>query len=85
MADELFGGSTFDFAGSLAEEIEDAFREVRLENGLDPPPTDDDARMLFIAIGRGVVEHLRKNEGAFAIRVEGPLPDDVHPTIATRT
>ncbi len=84
MANELYGGSTFDFSGSLAEEIEDAFRAVRLENGLDAPPSDDDARMLFIAIGRGVVAHLKKNEAAFAIRVDGPLPDDVHPTIATR-
>ena len=84
MANELYGGSTFAFSGSLAQEIENAFRAVRLENGLDPPPEDEDARMLFIAIGRGVVEHLRKNQAAFAIRVEGPLPDDVHPTIATR-
>jgi len=84
MANELYGGSTFDFSGSLAKEIEDAFRAVRLENGLDAPPEDDDARMLFIAIGRGVVAHLKKNETAFAIRVDGPLPDDVHPTIATR-
>ncbi len=35
---QLYGGSLFDFAGSLADEIEDAFRDVRLEAGLAPPP-----------------------------------------------
>jgi hypothetical protein len=82
---QLHGGSLTDFAGSLAGEIEDALRDVRLEAGLAPPPEDDDARMLFIAIGRGVIEHLKANEAAFAIRVDGPLPDDTHPVIDRRT
>ena len=84
MANQLYGGSMGDFAGSLAQEIEDAFRDVRLENGLDAPPADDDARMLYIAIGRGVVEHLRKNANAFTVHVDETLPDNFHPTIATR-
>jgi hypothetical protein len=81
---QLYGGSLGDMAGSLAREIEEALRDVRLEAGLEPPPQDEDARMLFIAIGRGVVEHLKANESAFAIRVDGPLPDDVHPVISRR-
>lgn len=81
---QLYGGSLADMAGSLAREIEDAFRDVRLEAGLDPPPEDDDARMLFIAIGRGVVEHLKANEDAFEIRVAGTLPVDTHPVIDRR-
>jgi hypothetical protein len=84
VASQLYGGSMADFAGSLAREIEDAFRDVRLENGLDAPPADDDARMLYIAIGRGVVEHLRKHAAAFTVHVDAPLPVDVHPTISTR-
>jgi len=81
---QLYGGSLGDMAGSLAREIEDALRDVRLGAGLAPPPEDEDARMLFIAIGRGVVEHLKANEDAFAIHVEGPLPDDTHPVISRR-
>ena len=82
---QLYGGSLGNMSGSLAREIEDALRDVRLEAGLAPPPEDDDARMLFIAIGRGVIEHLKANQDAFAIRVDGPLPDDTHPVINRRT
>jgi len=81
---ELYGGSMDDFDSSLAAEIEDALHDVRLEEGLDPPIADDDRRMLFIAIGRGVVEHLRKNANAFTVHVDETLPDNFHPTIATR-
>ncbi len=82
---QLYGGSFHDMAGSLAREIEDALRDVRLEAGLAPPPDDDDRRMLFVAIGRGVVEHLKRNEDAFAIHVEATLPVDTHPVIRRRT
>jgi hypothetical protein len=80
---QLYGGSLGDMANSLAREIEDALRDVRLEAGLAPPPEDEDARMLFIAIGRGVVEHLKANEDAFKIHVD-TLPDDVSPVISRR-
>ena len=40
--------------------------------------------MLFIAIGRGVIEHLKANQDAFAIHVDAPLPDDTHPVISRR-
>jgi hypothetical protein len=81
---QLYGGSLTDFAGSLADEIEEALRDVRLEAGLDPPPQDEDARMLFIAIGRGVVAHLKKNEQSFAIHVDATLPVDTFPDIKAR-
>lgn len=84
MPDQLYGGSRLDFADSVASEIESALRAVRLEAGLGDTPPDEDLRLLFIAIGRGVVAHLRKHEAAFAIRVEAPLPRDTHPTIHTR-
>jgi hypothetical protein len=81
---QLYGGSLTDFAGSLADEIEEAFRDVRSEAGLPPPPQDEDARMLFIAIGRGVVAHLQKNQDAFAIHVDPTLPLDTFPRIRAR-
>jgi hypothetical protein len=81
---QLYGGSLTDFAGSLADEIEEALRDVRREGGLDPPPQDEDARMLFIAIGRGVVAHLKNNQDAFAIHVGTTLPLDTYPQIKAR-
>jgi hypothetical protein len=84
MSTQLYGGSLTDFADSLASEIEDALRDVRLEAGLEVPPDDDDRRILFIAIGRGVVAHLQKHEQAFRIHVEGILPLDTTPTIGAR-
>ncbi len=84
MSTQLYGGSMDDFEGSLAAEIEDALHDVRLEEGLDPPIEDDDRRMLFIAIGRGVVAHLQKNEQAFRIHVDVTLPVDTNPQIDVR-
>lgn len=81
---QLHGGSLTDFAGSLADEIEDALRDVRREAGLAPPPQDEDARMLFIAIGRGVIAHLQKNQDAFAIHIGATLPLDTFPRIKAR-
>jgi hypothetical protein len=73
-----------DFEASLAAEIEDALHDVRLEEGLDPPIEDDDRRMLFIAIGRGVIAHLQKNQQAFRIHVATTLPQDTYPNIDVR-
>jgi hypothetical protein len=84
MPTQLYGGSLADFTDSLAGEIEDALRDARLEAGLDVPPDDDDRRILFIAIGRGVVAHLQKKQEAFRIHVEGTLPIDTTPTIEAR-
>jgi len=84
MSNELYGGSMDDFEGSLAAEIEDALHDVRLEEGLDPPIADDDRRMLFIAIGRGVIAHLQKNEQAFRIHIATGLPQDTYPDIHVR-
>jgi hypothetical protein len=81
---QLYGGSLSDFADSLAAEIEDALRDARLEAGLDAPPDDDDRRLLFIAIGRGVVAHLSKKQAAFRIHVDAALPLDTTPTIDVR-
>lgn len=85
MSTQLYGGSLDDFEDSMAAEIEDALRDVRLEEGLAPPVDDDDRRMLFVAIARGVIAHLQKNEAAFRIRVQGTLPVDTNPDIAVRS
>ncbi len=69
---ELYGGTIDAFSGSMAEEIEKALNEVRIEEDMAALPIGDkDRRMLFIAIARGVINHLKEKEGAFTIRQGG--------------
>lgn len=67
------GGTRTDYAGSMAEAIEQALDAVRTEYGFDPLPSEGraDRRMLFLAIARGVVSHLAANDDAFVIRDHG--------------
>lgn len=69
--DKLFGGEINEFADSMAEEIEKAYNAVLLENGKPPLPTADaaDRRMLFIAISRGVINHLKKKQKAITVKL----------------
>ena len=67
---ELYGGTLANFADSMAEEIEKALNQVRGEAGLPPlAPGDRDRRILFIAIARGMINHLKKHEAAFQVSV----------------
>jgi hypothetical protein len=86
MADELYGGNLTDYADSMAEEMEIALNQVRGEAGLDSLPSGDtDRQMLFIAIARGVINHLQKKKNAFEIQVNGPLPETVYPEIKVKS
>ena len=80
----LYGGSIADFADSMAQEIENAYNAVLLENGKQTLPTAgaDDLRMLFIAISRGVINHLQKKQKAVTIKLPAApsnqtLPADI--------
>jgi hypothetical protein len=60
------------FAGSMAEAIEKAFSALLVSQGKDALPTADtqetrDRRTLFVAIARGVIDHLQANEDAFKV------------------
>jgi hypothetical protein len=81
----LYGGSlkhfpnnTDGFADSMAEEIEKAYDEALAEAGFpllpDPLTANPDdlknRRILFIAIARGVINHLKKKESAFLLAVD---------------
>lgn len=69
--EELYGGSIDDFGDSMAEEIELALNEVRVEEDMDELPLGDrDRRILFIAIARGVINHLQKKNEAFEIQYQ---------------
>jgi hypothetical protein len=68
-ATQLYAGA-FDggFADSMAEAIEEALNDLREEKGLDPLPAGDvNRQMLFLAISRGVISHLKEREQAFKI------------------
>lgn len=77
---KLYGGTLndFDVADNMAKEIENAFAFIRSQlppigGGITQPlPSGvnaQDMRLLFIAIARGVINHLQNNPGAFAVQV----------------
>lgn len=63
------------FANSMAEAIEQALNDLLAATGkptVDTADSDEtrDRRILFVAISRGVIDHLVENEDAFTIRRE---------------
>ena len=87
MGSQLYGGSLgAAFAGSMAAEIDAAFTAVRAQAGKDPLPEEstEDLQLLFIAIARGVITHLKANEQAFAVQVDGTHPASGFPTIGVK-
>jgi len=65
------------FTGSMAAAMDEALRVLMTTDGMPPlstDPNDPDVRhrrRLFVAIARGVVEHLAANDDSFRIS----LPD----------
>ena len=75
------------FEDSMADEIEKAYNAVLAENGKAPLPSADplDRRMLFIAIARGVINHLQKKQKAITVTLPAvPGGQTVTPVIAKR-
>ncbi|MCW5983247.1 MAG: hypothetical protein KIT09_34470 [Bryobacteraceae bacterium] len=84
---QLYGGTINDFADSMAEEIEFAYNAVLAENGKEPLPTanPEDRRMLFVAIARGVINHLQKKRKAITVKLPvNPSGQTVTPEISKR-
>jgi hypothetical protein len=75
MGTELYGGTLGDFDASdnMAKEIENAFAAMRLAAGITQPlpsgSNAQDMRIMFLAIARGVIQHLANNPEAFQVRV----------------
>jgi hypothetical protein len=84
--EELYGGSIDNFADSMAREIELALNAVRVEEGMTPLSLGDrDRRILFIAIARGVINHLQKKNQAFEIEYQDDgVTRTTHPTIKVK-
>jgi hypothetical protein len=89
---QLYGGAIDTptdrrFEDSMAEEIERAYDAVLAENQKPPLPTADalDRRMLFIAISRGIINHLQKKQRAVTVQLPSSVSGQVVPiTIAKR-
>jgi hypothetical protein len=89
MADRLYGGTLVDFdtTDNMARAIEDAYRQVRINAGITQPlpsgPNAQDMRLLFLAVARGVIQHLAAHPQAFEVRVT--LDTNGHPSHGTVT
>jgi hypothetical protein len=65
---KLQAGTFSSYAESMAAKIESELNYLRGLNSLDPLPANDvDRQMLFLAIARGVVKHLKEREKAFVV------------------
>jgi hypothetical protein len=77
MGTQLYAGTLGDFDSSdnMAKEIENAFAAMRLAAGITLPlPSGSNARdmrIMFLAIARGVIQHLANNPEAFQVQVSG--------------
>ncbi len=73
------------FANSMAQTMEDELNKLLEAEGRPKVPLDNsaetrDRRMMFIAIARGVVRHLRENQAAFRV-----VPEIIEATIEIKT
>jgi hypothetical protein len=68
-------GTLDDFSGSMAEAIEHALDLALRDDDLPGLPMDDtperrDRRRLFVAIARGVVQHLKAEEASMVVHYD---------------
>ena len=72
--------ATDEYTNSMAEAMEKAFlKEWPAIMGSDPPKTDNQVRLLFIAIAQGVIRHLKNNENSITVTVPtiGIVPSNI--------
>lgn len=67
-------GTLEDINGSMAEAMEQVFRDKLPSVVADADPTkgEKERRLLFVAIAQGVVQHLQEHHDAFKVRVTLP-------------
>ncbi|MGH7516513.1 MAG: hypothetical protein ACREOC_03450 [Gemmatimonadales bacterium] len=84
MPTKLFAGrlASFDAEDSMARSIESALATLLGPLPSAPPNLVDDRRKLFIAIARGVINHLESREAALRIEFNvGFFHVSTHPNI----
>lgn len=68
---------------TMAQEIDKALNALRVGKGLSALPGGKDAtdrRMLFIAIAKGVIAHLKQNQTSLSVHVD-PTTHDGNVTV----
>lgn len=62
-------GTINDFSNSMAKEMEDAFMATWpfVMHDAPVPVANDQMRLMFIAISKGLIEHLKKNSTSFIV------------------
>lgn len=83
---QLYGGTLADFdsVDNMAKEIETAFAFIRstaqptgagITQPLPSGPNAQDMRLLFVAIARGVIQHLVNNPQALQVQLTTGFPN----------
>jgi len=86
MPTELYAGTLADFNDSMAKAIEDALINLMGPLPSVPQKVVDDRRALFIAIARGVINHLAEKQAALQIDFDVGLDHiTTNPVIQVRT
>jgi hypothetical protein len=88
MPTQLYAGNLADFdtEASMARAIEDALTQLIGPLPSAPDAVVNDRRTLFIAIARGVINHLKSREAALGLDFYvGSHHVVTHPTIDVRT
>lgn len=86
MATELYAGTLTDFDDSMASAIEDALADLLGPLPTAPEKVVHDRRALFIAISRGVINHLASKQAALRIEFDaGPVHVVTNPVFQVRS
>jgi hypothetical protein len=88
MPTQLYAGNLADFdtEASMARAIEDALNQLIGPLPSGPPAVVNDRRTLFIAISRGVINHLKSKEAALKLDFHvGSVHVVTNPNIDVRT
>lgn len=75
----LKAGTSADFENSMAAAIQESFKTSWKDvMKTDAPPPSNEMKVLFLAIAQGVIKHIVSNPGAFVIKIESPVGDDIN-------
>jgi hypothetical protein len=85
MPTQLFAGTLTQFDDSMAKAMEDALAALMGPLPSAPAKVVEDRRALFIAISRGVIEHLKAKQAAFEIDCDrNDIRVTAHPVIQVK-
>ena len=85
MPPNLKAGSKTDYTASMALAMEEAFMNEWSDfmKGADAPAMNDQMRLMFVAIAKGVISHLKTNHDAFKVTATQTSPGIYTGTVST--